>query len=136
LRELEERIESDPKMVEANKKWSTCMADAGYEFRDRDEAVSELREEFGELTGLKVSGDDGGFTISVQAQASSRPDGKAFDPLANVDKEKLSQLQEKEKSIALAALECSEKHVAKTEQQVRERFEAEFLDDHPDLKAE
>ena len=58
---------------------------------------------------------------------------EAIDPFADVDKEKLSQLQDKEKKIALASLECSEKHVAKAEQKVRERLEEQFLDDHPDL---
>ncbi len=137
LREMEESIESDPEMVEAYKKWATCMADSGYDYRDRDAAVDELREEFAELTGLEMFG-DGGFAVGGVVSITSRPDGngdtEAIDPFADVDKEKLSQLQEKEKKIALASLDCSEKHVAKAEQKVRERLEEQFLDDHPDLQ--
>lgn len=136
LNDLEDRIKADPKMVAAMKKWSACMADAGYQYRDRDAAIKELREEFGELTGLKISGDSGGFVVSVSASAEGGSDGegKAFDPLANVDKAKLTQLQEKEKRIASASLKCSEEHVVSVEQKVREGYEADFLADHPELK--
>ncbi|MEO8540162.1 MAG: hypothetical protein ABI577_10520 [bacterium] len=136
LAELEARIKADPKMVDAMKKWSACMKDAGYDYRDRDAAVKELQTEFGDLTGLKIGGDGNGFVISVSGVASSDDgSGKTFDPLANVDKAKLSQLQDKEKRIALASLTCSQDNVAKVEQKVREKYEADFLADHPDLGA-
>ena len=137
LQDLEERIDSDPKMVEAMKKWSQCMAEDGYEYRDQNEAVKEIREEFGELTGLKLSGDGGGFVVSVSGRVGGDGEpGQAFDPLANVDKEKLTQLQDKEKRLALADYECAVRHVAKVEQQVRERYEDQFIKEHPELGAE
>jgi len=138
LSDLEDRIFADPKMVEAMKKWSACMADSGYDYRDRPTAVNELRKEFGDLTGLQVAGDGGGFVVSSGAIVigGERDEGQAFDPFADVDKAKLAELQAKEKRIAAASLECSEKHVAKVEQQVRERYEEEFLAEHPELEAD
>ena len=136
LEELEDRIKADPEMVQAMKKWSACMKDAGYEYRNVDDAIDQLREEFGELTGLKTDG-DGGFRITISAESSGGSEGtRTFDPLANVDKEKLGQLQAKEKTIAMAAFECAEDDLLKVERKVRERFEEEFLEDHPELKAE
>lgn len=133
LQDLEKRIKADPKMVEAMKKWSTCMDKSGYKYRDRDEAMTEIRKEFAEITGLEISGDGGGFAVSVSAVAIDG-EGGTFDPLANVDKAKLSALQEKEKRIALASLACSQENVADVEAEVRERLEADFIDSHPDLK--
>lgn len=135
LQDLEKRIKADPEMVEAMKKWSTCMDKAGYKYRDRDEAISEIRKEFADLTGLEISGDGGGFAISVSAIGGvDGESGQAFDPLANVDKAKLSALQDKEKRIALASYECSQDSIVDVEAEVRERLEAEFIESHPDLK--
>lgn len=134
LQDLEKRIKADPKMVEAMQKWSTCMEKAGYQYRDRDAAIKEIREEFADLTGLEISGDGGGFAIAVSAVGSTDGDGNAFDPLANVDKAKLHALQEKEKRIALASYECNKETVSDVEAAVRERLEAEFIESHPDLK--
>ena len=141
LQELDDQVRADPKMVEAVKKWAACMKDAGYDYQDPDAVKKELREEFGDLTGLEISG-DGGFSISgavssgvvIRGDGPDPEGGQAFDPLANVDKAKLAELQAKEKRIALAALDCYNKHARKTEQQVRERLETQFIEDHPELK--
>ena len=141
LQELDERVKSDPKMVEAMKKWSTCMSDAGYDYRDLDAAQKELRNEFAEVAGLEVAGDGGGFIVSFPSIGTTgggddQSGAQTLDPLANVDKEKLAKLQEKEKRIALASYGCLDEHVIDVEQEVRERFEAEFLEEHPQLKDE
>ena len=136
LQELEDRIEADPRIVDGMKKWSACMAEAGYDYRDIDEARTQIREEFAEVTGLDIAGDGGAFVITSRADAApgSGPEsGKAFDPLANADPEKLEALRAKERRVALATLECFETHLASTEEKVRAEFEEEFLKEHPGL---
>jgi len=135
LQDLEERIKSDPEMVTALKRWSQCMEQDGYSYRDPDQAQDELLREFADLTGLEIAGSGSTFFGST---ASIGPDGAAepLNPLGDVDQDKLADLQGREKRIAKASYQCTEEHVADVEQEVRDRYEEEFLADHPELSGE
>ena len=57
MEDLYSGLESDPRIVELEGKWSSCMAEKGYDFADRNEAqVFLLRrlEEAGAITDLEI----------------------------------------------------------------------------------
>ena len=57
IQAIDDRVKSDPRIVELEVKWSSCMAERGYDFADRNEAqVFLLRrlEEVGAITDLEI----------------------------------------------------------------------------------
>jgi hypothetical protein len=81
-------VDSDPRIVEAHKKWSECMHKAGYEYEeDQDEIIEEYQKRLKELT----EGDDPRTLTGARARA-------------------LRKLQAEEIAVSLADLECQIKH--------------------------
>ena len=81
-------VDSDPRIVEAHKRWSECMQEAGYEYEyDQDEIIEEYQERLEELT----EGDDPRTLTGARAQA-------------------LRKLQAEEIAVSLVDLECQIKH--------------------------
>lgn len=77
-------VESDPRIVEAERNWSRCMLEFGYEYnKDQDEIIDEYEERLEELTG----GDDPATLTGARA-------------------EELGKLQQEEIAVSLADLEC------------------------------
>lgn len=80
---FDELVAEDPRMIAALEDWSDCMADAGYDYESPEDAEDELIERFDELTG---GGDPAELT------------GSELDTL--------KELQDEEREVALADLEC------------------------------
>jgi hypothetical protein len=81
-------VDSDPRIVEAHKRWSECMHEAGYEYEeDQDEIIEEYQKRLEELT----EGDDPRTLTGARAKA-------------------LRKLQAQEIAVSLADLECQIKH--------------------------
>jgi hypothetical protein len=81
-------VDSDPRIVEAHKRWSDCMQRAGYEYEeDQDEIIEEYQKRLEELT----EGDDPRTLTGARATA-------------------LRKLQAQEVAVSLADLECQIKH--------------------------
>ncbi len=77
-------IESDPRIVEAERQWSECMRAAGYEYEgDQDEIIEEFEERLEELT----DGDDPATLTGARA-------------------EELRKLQQEEIAVSLVDLDC------------------------------
>jgi hypothetical protein len=81
-------VDSDPRIIEAHKRWSDCMKEAGYEYQeDQDEIIEEYQERLDELT----EGDDPRSLTGARARA-------------------LRKLQAEEIAVSLADLECQINH--------------------------
>jgi hypothetical protein len=81
-------IDADPRIVEAHRRWSECMHDAGYEYEyDQDEIIEEYQDRLDEL----LEGDDPSTLTGARAEA-------------------LRKLQEEEIAVALVDLECQIEH--------------------------
>jgi hypothetical protein len=77
-------IESDPRIVEAERRWSECMREAGYEYEgDQDEIIEEFEERLEELT----DGNDPATLTGARAEA-------------------LRELQQEEIAVSLVDLDC------------------------------
>lgn len=118
LRELEERVNSDPRMVRADAAWSKCMAATGYEFEHPEEIPPALFERMNKLPG------------------SSDPGSGAVRP-PDPDSPEMAELQRDELAMARADDECSDSTkrgaVAK---KVRAETERRFLQENPDFGAD
>ena len=95
LNPFDAQVQQDSRMVDALKKWSGCMREAGYDYESPDDAEREVTDRLNALT-------------------------KGADPrtLIGSDKDKLTQLQGLERAVAQADHDCFEKFVTDVEQQV------------------
>ena len=89
-------VENDPRIIEAQDRWTECMRDAGYEYEDdQDEIIEEFEERLDEL----LQGDD--------------PTELTGHRLAE-----LKKLQQEEIEVSLVDLECQLKHTDDVFEQV------------------
>ena len=122
LQELDDRIQNDPRMIQAQRDWVSCIAEAGYDqFQEPDDIPEYLMSELQKISGGPSSSDaDGGTSFAIGGD--------------DIDPTKLAALQREE--LALAKLDdgCKKKTGAeKVAKQVQKDAQQRFLDDHPDL---
>ncbi len=119
--ELEERIQSDPRVVEAEQEWQACMQEAGYDFTERFEPQGEIFEALNEL----------------QEQAFGALDPGEIDPAQppqpELDPDALAELQERELELAAAEGACTDEHLAEVDEEIRQEYEADFIEEHREL---
>jgi hypothetical protein len=120
LGEMEQRVDADPRLIQANKDWAACMADAGYtDFEQPKDAIDYVIGKLDELMGAVPQG-DGVTKFAIGGD--------------DIDQAKLADLREEEITIAVADGRCVDKTgYAKTEAKVRDEAQQRFLDEHPDL---
>jgi hypothetical protein len=89
------QVQQDSRMVDALKKWSGCMREAGYDYESPDDAEREVTDRLNALT-------------------------RGADPrtLTGSDKDKLTQLQGLERAVAQGDHDCFEQFVTDVERQV------------------
>lgn len=81
-------VESDPRIIEAEDKWTKCMRDAGYDYEDdQDEIIEDYEERLDELAG-----DDDPATLTGSRAAA------------------LHRLQQEEIAVSLVDLDCQIKY--------------------------
>ena len=80
---VDARIEADPRVVAARLKWSSCMRKAGYDYEHPDDIETELAQQLAKLT-------------------------EGADPatLTGRSKDALTELQGRERAVALADRDC------------------------------
>lgn len=141
--ELQERVESDPRMVEASKGWTTCMADRGYDFQTVEElwdrGLEEIRTRHNELVGR--SDPFAGMTEEEAEIFWETSSPEAIDDFfeqhesqtrQDVDQEALAALQQEERDLAVANYECGEKQ-REIAQEVAQELESKFISENRDV---
>lgn len=140
--ELQQRVDSDPRVVEASGGWTACMADQGYDFQTVDElwerGLDDLSARYNEL--VNISDPFAGWTdeeVEIFFETSSEEAISDFyaqnqsEARQDVDLEALAALQQEERDMAVANYECSEKQREVT-QEVTQEFESQFIADNRD----
>jgi hypothetical protein len=126
MSELYTAVREAPLVLQAERGWAECLADAGHDgFAHKDEPATSISEEYGGLTGAPSapSGAAGGGAISVVPDSTSAT--SAPDP------EKLEQLQQREIALATADFSCArESGYTDAMNSERRRLEQEFVDDN------
>ncbi|HYG72325.1 MAG TPA: hypothetical protein VEC15_08580 [Actinomycetota bacterium] len=92
----DEVIDSDPRIIEAHRRWAECMQAAGYDYEyDQDEIIEEYQDRLEEL----LDGDDPETLTGERAAA-------------------LRQLQQEEIAVSLVDLDCQIQHTDRVYEQV------------------
>lgn len=126
LEALRQRIESDPRIVEATEAWAACMAEAGYsEFDTPGQPEEAVMDRMSELYGWDEdasAGEDGadGPNVTMGGPAAEE----------DVDEAALAELQEYEIAVATADYDCEQQEFAEVQKDVAWGFEEEFVDQH------
>lgn len=150
--EIYERVEADPRTAELEAEWSSCMTDAGFDFATPDEvydyAYEDLAAELADILGFNPMTDDPFENLSAEEQealfeGTDEEINARFEELEEqrrqvpdgVDREALQALHEKERSLAVAEVECSA-GLYEEQAEVYREIEAEFVRDNADRIAE
>lgn len=138
-----ERIQADPRMVELQTQWSSCMADAGYQFSDQEDLWDWIQTDFqpraDEILEQMWSGDPfEGMTeeeINTFFEENTEEETEAFfrewesTQRENIDQEALAALQEEEIALAVADYECN-KDQPDIWEEVSKEYEQQFIRDN------
>jgi hypothetical protein len=122
LKEMQDRIQADSRVIAATRDWSECMAGAGYTgLDDPSDARDQIRQKMDALMGAESDG-NGTTRFAIG------PEG--------IDPGKLEDLKQEEIALAVQDGKCQDSSgVAKALQEVTEENQQRFLDEHPDLTA-
>lgn len=109
LTELEERFQSDPRFIELENQWSTCMAESGFTARFRNDIFTELNLRMSEVAPSLVAGEE---------------------PTAATE-QLMDDVRDWERSAAVADWDCTQP-VQDEMASLRYGYEALFLDEQQD----
>jgi hypothetical protein len=116
--DLWERIEADPRLVEAEAAWSACMAERGFEFSAMNEIFDHLNQRMEEEV----------WNIEVEVDDEGMPTGPTYD------EEGLEEVRAEEIAIATADYECAqETDRTEVQQEVQVEFEEAFIEEHREV---
>jgi hypothetical protein len=129
--EVDQRVQADPRFIEIQDEWRTCMADAGFEFTDQEDMWMQLDEEFTRIVDWPGDEGPGGPAITIapgidldSLEFVENDDGTVqwVDAAGNVyteedmdalwaptfDETELREFMEHEISVAVAEWDCSQ----------------------------
>lgn len=128
--ELEARVNSDERLVDYDREWSTCMTDQGFAFESSPAASDHFRMRFRELWGTVTFPADA-FTLEQLRDMSAGEREQLYrqDPI--YDDNLLGEWRREEVATAVADLECQgSSRREKIFIEVLAEFEDEFLDEY------
>lgn len=115
-KEIDAKINTNPKVIEAMKKWSACMKSAGFTY-DRDtRAPDDIRKKFEKLVGASGIGGAASAGLSLSEPVN----------VQKIDKAALAKLQKEEVQTAVADSECAGKNL-KLRLDMKQTLDREFL---------
>lgn len=135
-----ERIQADPRIVEAEQKVKDCVADKGLDYPGQEEVYTLFEEQLTEIDGqvtypgAELTEDDFAKMSEAELQAlSTQP-----PVIPDEAKAKLAEIQAEEIALAKAVNECdgSMDDQTKLYMEVSAEYEQEFVDAHADRLAE
>ena len=141
--ELNERIESDPRVAEIRRSWTDCMREAGFDYADEDEARADFQSQLRPLLrSFFASGDAGEAQDDGNGdggQGAGQGPGRGGNLLQTVaglqltpeQELELESLQDVERSVAIASVECNGDGPAEIEE-ITAVYEAEWVDANRD----
>lgn len=147
MEDLYERVDADPRIAELNDDWSSCMAEAGYEYESMTAMYESIFDDFQQRFDAIV-GPNGGYVdpfegwseeeIQAFFEEHTEDEIQAFFEEAeqqnrgDIDEEALDALQQEERDLAVANFECSRDYQERYQEVVAE-FEADFIEENREI---
>jgi len=123
--QLYERIQADPRMVEANAAWSACMSEAGYSYTNQEEIYEYLSEQQNALYEESYAE----LPTEVPAEGATE---EFVEP--ELDEARLAELREEEIATAVADETCRAEHLPpELVQEVNAEYEEAFIEENREL---
>ena len=124
LEELEARVESDDRVVQAQSGWSSCMAEKGYSFETRQDMWTDASRDFQPLQNEILAALQGGNNVVIEIT-----DDASHTPIPPHLIARLDEHKEREIATAVASYEC-DIGIDEIRSEVRAEFERIFIDDN------
>ena len=135
-----ERVEADPRIVEARREVSDCVAEKGFDYPEREDELFERYDE--ELAAIVAQGTHPGDELNADdvAELSDEELQNVFNQGRTFPDEalaRLGELQEEEIATAIAVEECGGGFDASRDlfAEVSAEYEQQFIDDNADRLA-
>jgi hypothetical protein len=141
MQAMYEQVQADPRIVELDQDWSTCMASAGYEFESMTKMQETIYEDF-QTRFDAIVGPNGGYTdpfegwseaeIEAFFEEKTEEEVDAFFREAeqttndDIDQDALAALQQEEIDMAVADFECRDNYW-EVYQEISGEYEADFV---------
>lgn len=138
---LYERVQADPRIVEFNEEWASCMSSAGFDFESREAMHETIFEDFDQRLQA-IIGPEGGYVDPFEGWTEEEMEAffeehtddeiDAFfrdaerEAMSQVDQEALAELQQEEIDLAVADFECGQ-GFEEVYTEVSAEYEAEFI---------
>lgn len=138
--ELEARYEADPRIAELHGEWATCMAEAGYSYETPGEMEDDIWNQFQPIQQTLWTAPDGFDELSDDqlAQLESgelSPEELGLNtgpPTLSAENElALAELQELERAVAVADVECTGDRDEEA-LEIRYEYERTFIEENGD----
>lgn len=140
--DMQQRVEADPRLADADRGWTACMSDRGYDYDDSDDlfnkALPDLRNRHQEIVGERNPFDGWTEEQINEFYTRSEQEINAFftqfeeQIRQNVDQEALDALREEEIALATANYECGEER-REIVREVTAELEKRFIRDNRDV---
>lgn len=129
--DLYERIEADPRVVEAQSEWQACMSEAGHDFSDEQDMWESLNERMNEVyESQSFPGQD---LTEAEFEAMSEDELEAlYSTPPEFDRELLDEIQAFEIDVAVANFDCGAGSM-RLRFEVQRELETDFVEQHADL---
>lgn len=140
--ELQQRVDSDPRMVELNTSWAKCMKAAGYDYQEQsdiwDKAYASIQDRHDAIVPDLWKDPFEGWTDDEISDFFENTPQDEIDALFNQSydltadqRAQLEELLEEEIALALAEFDCSAPFYEKS-QQIYEEIEEQYALEHED----
>lgn len=129
MEELWTGLQDDPRLVEANSEWASCMADAGYSgFATPEDAQNSIHEKANAVW-------EDAYADVDYSEATTDEEFAAIDEaIQEATDAKLAEITGEEIETAVADFDCQEKSgLLEVQDTVNRERQQEFIDTHKDL---
>jgi hypothetical protein len=130
---LRDRLASDARSVELDRRWTACLRASGHDFDSEDEIRRYLKPKMDRIVGAKRLRDAGGRDVTVIGAQALRTPSHAHrgerDDFAGIDRRDLAELRTEEMGIVRADLDCQAR-IQPERHRIEAGYEEEFLRIH------
>jgi len=133
--EIEERIAADPRVAEIARSWADCMGGAGFDYQDESEARQAINDEFRPLIRSLFRGTQDASDGQGQGRGpGAGGGGNRLQAIAGLEltadqEQELQALQDRERALATASIEC-QGDTGEELAEIQATYEEAFVDEN------